>query len=83
MYGEEITMPVQDLFEMTLSSRKYQINALESECVRCLVRLLDVENACSMLSFALSSSLSQLEEEAIEFICRNGDDVLLNTRLIR
>jgi len=80
MYGEEITMPAQELFDVTLASRKYQIQALESECVRHLVRLLDTENACSLLSFAVRCNLSQLEEEAIELICRNGDEVLLNTR---
>ncbi|PRP74406.1 hypothetical protein PROFUN_10304 [Planoprotostelium fungivorum] len=76
MYGEEVTMPTHYLFEVALSSKKYQISALETECERCLIRLMDIENACSMLNFALRCSMSQLEEESIEFICRNGDDIL-------
>jgi len=82
IYGKDTTIPTSGLYDMTVMSRKYQICSLESECVRHLIRLLDIENATGILNFATRYNLNQLEEEAIEFICRNGDEILPNARHI-
>eukprot|EP01117_Protostelium_nocturnum_P007595 TRINITY_DN2720_c0_g2_i2.p1 TRINITY_DN2720_c0_g2~~TRINITY_DN2720_c0_g2_i2.p1 ORF type:complete len:388 (-),score=75.66 TRINITY_DN2720_c0_g2_i2:65-1228(-) len=82
MYGQSITFPAQKIFSIAEIAQKYQIGTLESECQRALMRLLEMDNVCSMLTFAKDYSMSELEEEAIEFICRYGDEILSNRRYL-
>ncbi|XP_071042753.1 speckle-type POZ protein-like [Parasteatoda tepidariorum] len=69
--GEKDSLQYEEACELYYAADKYEILGLREACMKDLLSLLDVSNACPMLSLAYRHSDEAFKEQIMNFISKN------------
>ncbi|XP_015927674.2 TD and POZ domain-containing protein 4-like isoform X1 [Parasteatoda tepidariorum] len=74
--GEKDRLQYEDACELYYAADKYEILYLREACMKDLLCLLDVSNACPMLSLAYRHSDDVFKEQIMDFISKNFNSIV-------
>ncbi|XP_042909286.1 speckle-type POZ protein [Parasteatoda tepidariorum] len=74
--GEKGCLQYEDACVLYYAADKYEILYLREDCMKDLLCLLDVSNACSMLSLAYRHSDDAFKEQIMNFIFENFNSIV-------